>query len=220
MRNFLKIPYQEEIINKTNQKVILRGARGCGKTHMAIRWAVEVMKQQKDVAFVVGITPLYSNTKSMITRYLGEECIPITGGFMGNIHTEYGKIEIINLHATYFSHGVSMTHDALIIDDACMLDVEDFGKLRVRGVQSDMPMFIAGVHNQRTMARFLEPRIIADRNVYHEVSHIDMLNTGLMSDDSFRNLKLGMPNEFQEHFGPWTSILNKDNKHVLERYDS
>jgi hypothetical protein len=220
MRNFLKIPYQEEIINKTNQKVILRGARGCGKTQMAIRWATEVMKQGKNVAFIVGITPLYSNTKSMITSYLREEGIPITGGFMGNIHTEHGKIEVINLHAAYFLHRAMLSHDALVIDDACMLDTDDFSRLRIRGASSEMPMLITGVDNQRTMARFLEPRTIGNRSIYHEISYIDMTKAGLMDEETMNNYRKETSEKFfKDSFGPWTSVSNKDNKYVLDRYD-
>lgn len=216
MENFLNISWQEEVVNKQN--AILRGARGSGKTIVAVRWAIENMKRGHDVTFLSGLGGMSSWTiQEMFVKELTRQGIEILARAHGLI--SLGNRTNLFLHtegSSIFRHSGRVWQRAIVIDDADYLSVEKFKQLQINPEAS---LFITGTHELETMDIFLKPHW---HPLYCEFNYNHMLEAGLLSKIEVTNwARLYMnPEQLKNEFGPWREIGNRSQKHVLDKYDN
>ena len=219
MTNFLKIPYQQEIIHSPEKLIILRGALRCGKTEIVVRWAIEQMKRQKNVVIILGLHVDISHVFELLTTTLRSQRVPFSSySILRKIRTRYGIIRILTIPDIETFKGESSIYQAFAIDNADFFSPSLYSNLNI---SPEASLLIAGTLSSCTMELYLTPENVGNKRIYKEINYHHMVNFGLLEKDVLSQLRHALrEKDFKKSFGPWAPRNNKESKHVLKNmYD-
>lgn len=219
MVNFLNIQWQENILQQEGS-IILRAARGSGKSYISVRWAIEQIKKNKDVHWVSSV---FSGQHHIIDLFIVELERQSIGYSISTdrsyITTGLGDVYITNPRSASDVR-LSLVSQALVIDDADYLRQSDFHTI-MRRTASRTPILATGRRDANAFNEFLYNGILDDAS-YHEVSYIDCISSGLIPSLNIGRLKREYPTEieFKRDYGPWEKgQRNADYVYLLQRFD-